>query len=53
MSLYDDMEACSHCRARFRAGGCDRWGTEIPPCERVYEEPECEEEDEEDEEADG
>ena len=36
MSLSDDLERCSGCTARFRAGGCDSWGTEIPPCERVY-----------------
>ncbi len=54
MSYYDDQEACSHCTARFRQGGCTRWGTELPPCERDYEEPEeCEEEEEEDEDAEG
>ena len=56
MSLFDDMERCSGCTARFRAGGCTRWGWEEPPCERVYDEydepEEYEEEDEEDEEAD-
>ena len=47
MSLYDDMEHCSHCMARLRPGGCTRWGTEIPPCEQAdYDEDE--EEDEED-----
>ena len=48
MSLYDDMKRCDHCMARFRAGGCTRWGTEVAPCERDYgsdEEPEEEEED--------
>ena len=50
MSLYDDMEQCSHCMARLRPGGCTRWGTEIPPCEQPdYDEDENEgEEDEED-----
>ena len=38
MSLHDDLERCSGCTARFRAGGCDSWGTEIPPCERDYDE---------------
>ena len=47
MSLQDDLERCSGCTARFRAGGCTRWGWEEPPCERVYDEydePESEEE---------
>ena len=52
MSLFDDRERCSGCTARFRSGGCDSWGTEIPPCERDYDEPECEEVDEEDEDED-
>lgn len=46
MSLYDDMERCDLCMARLRPGGCDRWGTEIPPCEQDYNEDEEEEEDE-------
>ena len=50
MNLSDDRERCSGCTARFRAGGCDRWGTEIPPCERDYEPEEYEDEDEEEEE---
>lgn len=51
MSLYDDMERCSGCTARFRAGGCTRWGWEEPPCERVYDEPESEEEEDEEDHA--
>ena len=52
MSLHDDMERCDHCMARFRAGGCDRWGTEVPPCEQSdYDEDDCEAE-EDDEDAD-
>lgn len=49
MSLYDDLERCSGCTARFRRGGCTRWGWEEPPCERDYDEN-CEEEEEEDDE---
>ena len=52
MSLYDDMEQCSHCMARLRSGGCTRWGTEAAPCERDYEEEDEEEDDEEEEEED-
>ena len=51
MSLSDDMERCSGCTARFRAGGCTRWGWEEPPCERVYDEPEEEGEEEEEDDA--
>ena len=47
MSLYDDLEHCSGCTARFRRGGCTRWGWEEPPCERVYDKPESEEEEDE------
>lgn len=45
MSLYDDMERCDHCMARFRAGGCTRWGTEAAPCEDDYDEEDDNEED--------
>ena len=48
MSLYGDMEHCSHCLARLRPGGCTRWGTEVAPCERDYEEEDGEEEGEDD-----
>ena len=51
MSLYDDLERYSGCTARFRAGGCTRWGWEEPPCERVYDEPESEEEENEEDHA--
>ena len=50
MSLYDDMEQCSHCMARLRPGGCTRWGMEEPPCERDYG---CDEEPKEEEENNG
>ena len=51
MSLYDDLEHCSGCTARFRRGGCIRWGWEEPLCERDYEEPESEEEEHEEDHA--
>ena len=51
MSLYDDRERCSGCTARFRAGGCTRWGWDEPPCERVYDEQKNEDEDDEDDPA--
>ena len=52
MSLYDDMERCSHCLARLRPGGCTRWGTEVAPCEQDYEEEYEEEGGEEEDEED-
>ena len=50
MSYYDDMERCDHCLARLRPGGCTRWGTEVAPCEREYEEEDGEDEEEDEEE---
>lgn len=47
MGLSDDMERCAGCTARFRRGGCTRWGWEKPPCERVHDE--CDEPEDEDE----
>lgn len=46
MSLYDDMEQCSHCLARLRPGSCTRWGTETAPCESDYDEDEVDDDDE-------